>query len=65
MSAEAAERGANAIVAMRFDTAHMANNWTEVCAYGTAVLAVPLGGGEPGVTGQSIRFAAVPSSATQ
>lgn len=57
MVAEAAGRGANAIVAMRFDTAHMANNWSEICAYGTAVLAVPLSGGEAGATQQSARLA--------
>jgi uncharacterized protein YbjQ (UPF0145 family) len=35
---EAAEaRGANAIIAMRFDTSEMGNTWTEICAYGTAV----------------------------
>jgi uncharacterized protein YbjQ (UPF0145 family) len=35
---EAAEaKGANAIVAMRFDTSEMGNTWTEICAYGTAV----------------------------
>ena len=56
MVAEASQRGANAIVAMRFDTAHMANNWSEICAYGTAVLAVPLGAGEPGSTGQSVQL---------
>ena len=27
----------NAIVAMRFDTSEMGANWTEICAYGTAV----------------------------
>ena len=27
----------NAIVAMRFDTSEMGPNWTEICAYGTAV----------------------------
>ena len=30
-------RGANAIIAMRFDTSEMGGNWTEICAYGTAV----------------------------
>lgn len=36
---EAAEqRGANAILAMRFDTSEMGEMWTEVCAYGTAVI---------------------------
>ena len=35
---EAAEgKGANAIIAMRFDTSEMGGNWTEICAYGTAV----------------------------
>ena len=34
---EAEKKGANAIVAMRFDTSEMGPNWTEICAYGTAV----------------------------
>jgi uncharacterized protein YbjQ (UPF0145 family) len=34
---EAVAKGADAIVAMRFDTSEMAGNWTEICAYGTAV----------------------------
>jgi uncharacterized protein YbjQ (UPF0145 family) len=34
---EAALRGADAIMAMRFDTSEMGGNWTELCAYGTAV----------------------------
>jgi len=37
MIAEAEEKGANAIVAMRFDTSEMGPQWTEICAYGTAV----------------------------
>jgi uncharacterized protein YbjQ (UPF0145 family) len=37
MVAEAEEKGANAVVAMRFDTSEMGPNWTEICAYGTAV----------------------------
>ena len=36
---EAEAKGANAIVAMRFDTSEMGTNWTEICAYGTAVRA--------------------------
>ena len=32
-------RGANAIVAMRFDTSELGSTWTEICAYGTAVVA--------------------------
>jgi uncharacterized protein YbjQ (UPF0145 family) len=37
MVAEAEAKGANAIIAMRFDTSEMGGNWTEICAYGTAV----------------------------
>jgi uncharacterized protein YbjQ (UPF0145 family) len=37
MTDEAEAKGANAIVAMRFDTSEMGDTWTEICAYGTAV----------------------------
>jgi uncharacterized protein YbjQ (UPF0145 family) len=37
MTEEAEAKGANAIVAMRFDTSEMGSTWTEICAYGTAV----------------------------
>jgi uncharacterized protein YbjQ (UPF0145 family) len=37
MVQEAEEKGGEAIVAMRFDTSEMGSNWTEICAYGTAV----------------------------
>ena len=37
MVEEAQAKGADAIVAMRFDTSEMGSNWTEICAYGTAV----------------------------
>lgn len=57
--AEAQARGGNAIIAMRFDTTELGNNWSEICAYGTAVVAIPvteaakqtavqLGYGQPG-----------------
>ena len=39
MTEEAEAKGANAIVAMRFDTSDMGGTWTEICAYGTAVRA--------------------------
>ena len=39
MIEEAEAHGANAIIAMRFDTSEMGGNWTEICAYGTAVRA--------------------------
>ncbi|HEX9225726.1 MAG TPA: YbjQ family protein [Arthrobacter sp.] len=54
MVKEAEQRGANAIVAMRFDNSQLGTTWTEVCAYGTAVFAIPLPEGEPGATGQSV-----------
>ena len=34
---EAQAKGADAVLAMRFDTSEMGGNWTEICAYGTAV----------------------------
>ena len=40
---EAAEsKGANAIIAFRFDTSELGTTWTEICAYGTAVRATKL-----------------------
>ena len=41
MIQEAVQHGANAVLAMRFDTSEMGGNWTEICAYGTAVTLVP------------------------
>ena len=37
MVTEAQSKGADAVLAMRFDTSEMGSNWTEICAYGTAV----------------------------
>jgi len=37
MTQEAQSRGADAVLAFRFDTSEMGGNWTEICAYGTAV----------------------------
>ena len=34
---EAEAKGANAVIAFRFDTSEIGGNWTEICAYGTAV----------------------------
>jgi uncharacterized protein YbjQ (UPF0145 family) len=36
---EAESKGANAVVAFRFDTSELGATWTEICAYGTAVRA--------------------------
>src|SRR3954447_4684849 len=38
----ARQKGGNAVVCMRFDTSEMADTWTELCAYGTAVVAIPV-----------------------
>lgn len=40
---EAAAKGANAIIAFRFDTSELGGTWTEICAYGTAVRARRVG----------------------
>ena len=42
MLEHARSKGGNAVVAMRFDTAEMGDVWTELCAYGTAVVAAPV-----------------------
>jgi len=34
---EAEAKGANAVIAFRFDTSELGSTWTEICAYGTAV----------------------------
>src|SRR3954463_7743251 len=34
---EAEGKGANAVIAFRFDTSELGTTWTEICAYGTAV----------------------------
>ncbi len=35
--AAAEAKGANAVLAFRFDTSEIGGTWTEICAYGTAV----------------------------
>jgi uncharacterized protein YbjQ (UPF0145 family) len=39
---EAESKGANAVVAFRFDSSELGPTWTEICAYGTAVRVRPL-----------------------
>jgi uncharacterized protein YbjQ (UPF0145 family) len=39
---EAMTRGADAILAMRFDATEIGGGWQEICAYGTAVNVRPL-----------------------
>jgi uncharacterized protein YbjQ (UPF0145 family) len=36
---EAEAKGANSVIAFRFDTSELGSTWTEICAYGTAVKA--------------------------
>ena len=57
---EAQRRGANAIVAMRFDANEIAQAWTEICAYGTAVTVEPIADG-PDATAQSRQLASQPA----
>ena len=40
MVEEAEAKGADAVIAFRFDTSEMGGNFTEICAYGTAVRTV-------------------------
>jgi uncharacterized protein YbjQ (UPF0145 family) len=42
LTEEAEAKGANAIIAFRFDTSELGSTWTEICAYGTAVRAKKL-----------------------
>jgi uncharacterized protein YbjQ (UPF0145 family) len=41
LTEEARDRGANAVIAFRFDTSELGGSWTEICAYGTAVTLDP------------------------
>jgi len=43
------ERGANAVVGMRFDHRPVSESWNEICAYGTAVFVIPAP--EPALSG--------------
>lgn len=57
MSQDAASRGANAIVAFRFDSGAIGQTFTEICAYGTAVVIRAIPAGEPGATPQASQYA--------
>jgi uncharacterized protein YbjQ (UPF0145 family) len=43
------QRGANAVVGMRFDHRPVSESWNEICAYGTAVFVIPAP--EPALSG--------------
>jgi len=55
---DAVRRGGNAIVGMRFDSDSIAQSFSEICAYGTAVVVEPIPQGQPGATPQSAMMAA-------
>jgi len=46
MWGEAVQRGANAVIAMRFDSGSL-GSFSEMCAYGTAVVIEPVAGAAP------------------
>lgn len=48
MSEAAQGLGANAVVAMRYDSNELANTFQEILAYGTAVIVEPLAAGTAG-----------------
>ena len=58
MVQQAASRGANAVIMFRYDTGSIAQNFSEVCCYGTAVVISPIPEGQPGATVQSGQDAA-------
>lgn len=57
MTELARERGANAVVGMRFDHREISDMWGEMCAYGTAVYVVPQTGGHTHTTAAAGRRA--------
>jgi uncharacterized protein YbjQ (UPF0145 family) len=60
MVQEATARGANAVIAVRYDASDLGGTWTELCAYGTAAVVAPVPHGAPGSTPQSAAHAANP-----
>lgn len=62
---QAVQRGGNAVVGMRFDTGDIAQSFSEVCAYGTAVVVHPIPEGELGSTPQSAHDARTRQQAGQ
>ena len=62
MVEEAEAKGANAVVAMRFDTSEMGGTWTEICAYGTAVRAGSSDAGPGGMAGRGPAHRVAPAA---
>src|SRR3954465_15163370 len=59
MVVEAQARGANAIIGMRFDSGAI-GQWSEICAYGTAVWVTPVSEGARQQYGAVMREAQMP-----
>lgn len=62
LAEEAQRLGANAVVAMRFDNRDCGQNWTELCAYGTAVVVlrqapVELPPDQPAIAAETAQYA--------
>jgi len=62
LAEEAQRLGANAVIGMRFDNRECGQNWTELCAYGTAVVAVrqapvELPPDQPAIAAETAQFA--------
>jgi uncharacterized protein YbjQ (UPF0145 family) len=51
MAQQARERGANAVIGLRFDHRDITGAWGEICAYGTAVVVEPVGQHDPRMFG--------------
>ncbi|SDJ00945.1 Uncharacterized conserved protein YbjQ, UPF0145 family [Frankineae bacterium MT45] len=64
MLEHARARGGNAVVGMRFDTSEMGDTWTEICAYGTAVVAIPVTDGARQTAAELGYGGATPAPAT-
>jgi len=64
MAEQAGSRGANAIVAFRFDSGSIGQSFSEICAYGTAVVVQPIAAGQDGATQQSSQDPAAQPPAT-
>ena len=58
----AAQRGANAVLAMRFDSNEVGSGYQELVAYGTAVVVVPAD--QPATAGQPAPAFQQPAAAT-
>lgn len=64
MLESARAKGGNAVVGFRFDTSELGETWSEICAYGTAVVAIPVSEGAK-VTAAALGYGAPGGSPAQ